>query len=142
MIRLVQAFCIVVVRGLPDQGCWLNVAGAKAEVVLWIFRGPVGGAGVLQIPGLVVGGGGIILPEGDLMLWCSKAAAFGDEVWLGLPETCVPLADEAAPVFDDEADGSLACFEGGALIAICRGSENINLVKVAFRQLNGLAFGY
>src|SRR6185437_1007588 len=67
--------------------------------------------------------------------------AFEDGIGLWLPEARVPLADEAGPVFDVE-DGSLvADAEGGRLVSVAGGCEQVNAVVVAGREADGLAFG-
>src|ERR1700722_9982010 len=120
-------------RGIPGQRCRLDVAGAPAEIIARIARRPVRGAGVGQVPRGMVCRNSPIFAKRDLMLGLPAVGtpALGDRVRPWLPQTCVPLADKATPVFDSEFLRVLTDMEDGLLVAIIRCGDQVYLVEVA-----------
>src|SRR5262249_12117370 len=96
---------------------------------------------VVDIPLGVVGGDGPILAQRHGPgLSVATPAALSDTLRPRLPQTRIPLADEAAPIFDVQVGGLIARPELPRLISVRRPSTNVHAVVTAGGQFDLLAF--
>jgi hypothetical protein len=78
------------------------------------------------------------------VLWRPDSVMRGDAPvhrWLIVPNASVPLADEAAPVFNVEIGRLPSDAEGCGLVCADGCGEDIDAVKAAWRKLQVLAVG-
>src|SRR5450631_3950606 len=61
--------------------------------------------------------------------------------WFILPHSGVPLADEAAPVFNVQLSGAVAHPERSGLVAIHGSRQDVNAVEITARQVDCLPLG-